>query len=162
MVVRLNKYKDHNLKNVSSPDIKLPPLDQKSEIKLESTLNPEDWIPLIQRFKSQLGNKVADIRMTDRLSESPARLVDPDGVLNPEMQRVYRLIQEDFKSPQKVLELNSSHPILIHLSSISNETELSKMIIDQIFEDALLIEGLHPDPAGMIERIQKIMAAAIK
>jgi molecular chaperone HtpG len=162
MVVRLNKYKDHNLKNVSSPDIKLPPLDQKPEIEPESTLNPEDWIPLIQRFKSQLGNKVADIRMTDRLSESPARLVDPDGVLNPEMQRVYRLIQEDFKSPQKVLELNSSHPILIHLSSISNETELSKMIIDQIFEDALLIEGLHPDPAGMIERIQKIMAAAIK
>ena len=35
------------------------------------------------------------------------------------------------------------------------------MIIDQIFENALLIEGLHPDPAGMIERIQEIMQAAL-
>jgi hypothetical protein len=34
--------------------------------------------------------------------------------------------------------------------------------VDQIFEDALLIEGLHPDPASMIERIQKIIQAAIK
>ena len=162
MVVRLNKYKDHNLKNVASPDIKLPPLDQKPEIEHEETLNPEDWISLIQRFKTQLGNKVADVRMTDRLSESPARLVDPEGVPNPEIQRVYRFIREDFKVPQKVLELNASHPILIQLNSISDEAELSKMIIDQSFEDALLIEGLHPDPAGMIERIQKIMAAAIK
>jgi molecular chaperone HtpG len=162
VVVRLEKYKEHTLVNVSSPEIKLPPIEKKSETESIPTLDPKEWVSLIQRFKSQLGDKVTDIRMTDRLSESPARLVDPEGVPNQEMQRVYRFLQEDFKTPKKVLELNPAHPILMQLNSLPAEAELCQMIIDQIYEDALLIEGLHPDPAGMIDRIQKLMQAAIK
>ena len=162
MVVRLAKYKEHVLVNVSSPDLKLPTIDQEPEGENKPALNPNEWVALIQRFKSQLGDKVIDVRMTDRLSESPARLVDPEGVPNQEMQRVYRLLQEDFKIPKKVLELNPHHPILMHLNSLTPEAELGQMIIDQIYENALLIEGLHPDPAGMIARIQKIIEAAIK
>jgi HSP90 family molecular chaperone len=162
MVVRLSKYKDHSLVNVSSPDLKLPSIKKEPEDETKPTLGQEEWVSLIQRFKSQLGEKVTDVRMTDRLSESPARLVDPEGALNQEMQRVYRLLQEDFKTPVKVLELNPQHPIIMQLVTLPPEAELSQMIIDQIYEDALLIEGLHPDPAGMIERIQKIIAAAIK
>jgi molecular chaperone HtpG len=162
MVIRLAKFKDHDLINVSSPDIKLPQIEKEPEAEIQPTLDPNEWVSLIQRFKTQLGDKVADVRMTDRLSESPARLVDPEGVLNQEMQRVYRLLQEDFKTPKKVLELNTTHPILIQLNSVPQDTELSQMVIDQIYEDALLIEGLLQNPARMIERIQKIMAAAIK
>jgi hypothetical protein len=60
-----------------------------------------------------------------------------------------------------VLELNThipSDPTKFR----PQDTELSQMVIDQIYEDALLIEGLLQNPARMIERIQKIMAAAIK
>jgi len=162
MVVRLGKYKDHALVNVSSPDIKLPLIDKEPEAETQPALDPNEWVSLTQRFKSQLGEKVTDVRMTDRLSESPARLVDPEGVPNQEMQRVYRMLQEDFKAPKKVLELNPQHTILMKLNSLPPEAELGQMIIDQIYEDALLIEGLHPDPASMIERIQKIIQAAIK
>jgi molecular chaperone HtpG len=88
--------------------------------------------------------------------------VDPEGTPNPEMQRMYRYLKEDFVTPKKVLELNPDHPIVAKLNSIPTDSELGKNIIDQVYEDALLIEGLHPDPAGMIERIQKIMEAAIK
>jgi molecular chaperone HtpG len=162
MLVRLAKYKDHNLVNVSSPDIKLPAFEKEPDTETKPALDPNEWVPLIQRFKSQLGEKVADVRMTDRLSGSPARLVDPQGAPNQEVQRVYRFLKEDFQPPKKVLELNPQHPILIHLNTLPAEAELGQMIIDQIYEDALLIEGLHPDPAGMIERIQKIIEAAIK
>jgi molecular chaperone HtpG len=162
MVVRLAKYKDHNLVNVSSPDLKLPALAKEPETETTPSLDPNEWVSLIQRFKSRLGEKVTDVRMTDRLSGSPARLVDPEGAPNQEMQRVYRLLKEDFQAPKKVLELNPSHPILIHLNKLPTDAELGQMIIDQIYENALLIEGLHPDPAGMIERIQKIIEAAIK
>ncbi len=162
MVVRLTKYKDHPLMNVSSPDLKLPPLEHEPESEPAPALNPDEWISLIQRFKSQLGEQVADVRMTDRLSDSPARLVDPEGAPNQEMQRVYRLLKEEFEAPKKVLELNPSHPILVRLNSLPVEDELGNLIIQQVYEDALLIEGLHPDPAGMIERIQKIIQAAIK
>jgi molecular chaperone HtpG len=150
------------LVNVSSPDLKLPALEKEPEVETTPSLDPGEWVTLIERFKSQLGEKVADVRMTDRLSDSPARLVDPEGALNPELQRVYRLLKEDVQTPKKILELNPRHAILIQLNALPSEAELSHLIIDQIYEDALLIEGLHPDPAGMIERIQKIIQAAIK
>ncbi len=162
MVVRLAKYKDHALVNVSSPDLKLPVLEREPETEPAAGLDPNEWISMIQRFKTQLGDKVTDVRMTDRLSGSPARLVDPEGVPNQEMQRVYRLLKEDFETPKKVLELNPQHPIVLQLNSVPAEADLGLLIIEQIYEDALLIEGLHPDPAGMIERIQKIIQAAIK
>jgi molecular chaperone HtpG len=162
MVVRLAKYKDLPLVNVSSPDIRLPSLEKESETQENPALDPNEWISLIQRFKSQLGDKVTDVRMTDRLSDSPARLVDPEGAPNQEMQRVYRLLKEDFQTPKKVLELNPHHPILVQLNNLPSDVDLGHLIIDQIYENALLIEGLHPDPAGMIERIQKIIEAAIK
>ncbi|MFZ0531867.1 MAG: molecular chaperone HtpG, partial [Anaerolineales bacterium] len=79
MVVRLAKYKDHNLVNVSSPDIKLPPMEKEPENETKPSLDPNQWVALIDRFKSQLGEKITDVRMTDRLSDSPARLVDPEG-----------------------------------------------------------------------------------
>jgi molecular chaperone HtpG len=162
MVVRLAKYKDHSLVNVSSPDIKLPAAEKEPEAEELPSLDPSEWSGLIERFKSQLGDKVGDVRMTDRLSSSPARLVDPEGALNQELQRVYRLLKEDMQSPKKILELNPRHPILVQLNSLPAKAELSPLIIEQVYEDALLIEGLHPDPAGMIERIQKIIQAAIK
>jgi molecular chaperone HtpG len=162
MVMKLTKYKDHSLVNVASPEIKLPPLQEKADEETGAGLNPNEWVKIIEYFKSQLGDTVSDVRMTDRLSESPARLVDPEGAPNQEMQRMYRLLQEDLKTPKKVLELNPNHPILIQLNTLPQENELGQMIIQQIYEDALLIEGLHPDPAGMIDRIQKIIQAAIK
>jgi molecular chaperone HtpG len=162
MVMRLAKYKDHPLVNVSSSDLKLPTLEEEQSAETKPSLDPNQWVSLIGRFKSKLGDKIADVRMTNRLSDSPARLVDPEGAPNQDMQRMYRLLKEDFQVPKKVLELNPNHPILIQLNSLTPEDELGQLIIDQVFEDALLIEGLHPDPAGMIERIQKIIEAAIK
>jgi molecular chaperone HtpG len=162
MIVRLAKYKDHALVNVSSSNLTLPTPEQGSETETKTSLDPAEWIKLIDRFKSQLGEKVSDVRMTDRLSASPARLVDAEGAPNQEMQRVYRLLREDFPAPKKILELNPQHPIMIQLNMLPEDSDLGQMIIDQIYEDALLIEGLHPDPAGMIERIQKIIEAAIK
>ncbi len=99
--------------------------------------------------------------MTDRLVESPARLVDPEGALNPEMQRVYRLLNKEYPTPQKVLELNPQHGILKRLAHLAEDAPLNEMIIEQVYENALLIEGLHPDPASMIERIQKLMEKAL-
>ena len=78
------------------------------------------------------------------------------------MQRVYRILNQDFETPKKILELNPRHPILVNLNNIPASNSLSSIIIEQIYDDAILIEGLHPDPASMISRIQKLMEAALK
>ena len=62
---------------------------------------------------------------------------------------------------RRALELNPAHPILLRINELPENDPIASLVIQQVFEDALLIEGLHPDPSGMIERIQKLMEAAI-
>lgn len=162
LLVRLTKYKDFPLSNVATAELALPESAQSAEGEARPALDEQGAQGLIERFKARLGEKVTDVRMTDRLADSPARLVDPEGAPNQELQRVYRLLNREFEPPKKVLELNPRHPILVRLGGLSTEDERSALIIDQIYENALLIEGLHPDPASMILRIQKLMETALE
>jgi molecular chaperone HtpG len=161
VLVRLKQYKDLALVNIASANLKMPVTSQEQSTEQKLQVPQEQWAALIDRFKEQLGEQVADVRMTDRLTDSSARLVDPEGATQQEMQRVYRMLKEDFIPPKKILELNPGHPILLKLNNLENADTRSALVIQQIYENALLIEGLHPDPASMIDRIQRLIEAAI-
>jgi molecular chaperone HtpG len=163
MLMGLRKYGDYDLQNVAAPDMDLPSADESPEEDAKLEELPEvDFNKLVKRFKKQLGDRVTDIRATDRLRDSIARLVDPEGTMGQEMQRVYRLVDRDYEVPKKVLELNPSHPVIIRLNDLSKKDKLGETIIEQIYESALLIEGLHPDPASMLPRIQALMEKALE
>jgi len=162
MLMGLRKYGDFNLVNVASPDLELPTdvSTPEDDSRLEP-LSDDDFSALAERFKTQLGDRVTDVRTTDRLSDSVARLIDPDGALDQEVQRVYRYLGKDYEIPKKVLELNPRHPIIRRLSALPSDDELGNEVIEQIYDSALLIEGLHPDPASMLSRIQDLMERAL-
>ena len=162
VVLSLTKFKEYELVNAANEKADLPSPAIKDEAEPKETLSTDDLSALIERFKTRLGDKVADVRSTDRLLDSPARLVDKEGALNQEVQRVYKLLHHEYEVPEKILEINPSHPLLAGLVRISQENEKSSIVIDQIYENALLIEGLHPDPAGMVDRIQQLMRAALE
>jgi molecular chaperone HtpG len=159
MLMGLRKYKDYDLKNVAQADIET---SEKPDEKAEAEKIPEDdFDKLIERFKEVLGERVEDVRASKRLSQSVARLVDPEGSLNPEMQRVYKFLGQEYEVPKKILELNPSHAILKSLVGMQADSDLQTMIIEQIYDSALLVEGLHPDPSSMAPRIQQIIEAAL-
>jgi molecular chaperone HtpG len=162
MLLGLRKYKDFDLVNVAAPDLELPAgeLAPKDESRPES-LSDSELGALIVRFKNQLGERVTDVRATERLRDSIARLIDPEGTMGQEMQRVYRFLERDYEVPKKVLELNPRHPLLGRLAQLAPEDETGLAVIEQIYESALLIEGLHPDPAAMLPRIQQLMEKAL-
>ena len=162
MALGLATYEGFKFQNVSAADLELPEKAKEEQAEDSPAISGDDFEVLAQRFQEQLGERVSAVKSSSRLSDSVARLVDPEGVLNQEMQRVYRMMDRDFEVPAKILELNPRHPILLHLKDIPPKEELSQLIIEQIYESALLIEGLHPDPAGMIPRIQQLMQVALK
>mgnify|MGYP001143161879 CR=1 FL=1 len=157
MLMGLNKYKEYELKNVAQADVETTEASEK-ESEAEK-IAEDDFSTLIASFKETLGERVTDVRASKRLSQSVARLVDPDDSLNPEMQRVYRYLGKEYEVPKKILELNPSHAILKSL--LGKDAGLQNEIIEQIFDNALLVEGLHPDPASMATRIQKLMEIAL-
>jgi len=158
MLMGLRKYKDFELKNVAQAEIETT---EKSKEQEAAKLPDADFDSLVDRFKQVLGERVTDIRASNRLSQSVARLVDPDGTLNPELQRVYRYLGKEYEVPKKILELNPSHTILKNLLNLESGSELQTAIIEQIYESALLVEGLHPDPSSIAPRVQQIIEAAL-
>ena len=157
MLMGLHKYKDFELKNVSQAEVE----PSKKEEQEAEKLPDADFSTLVERFKKVLGERVTDVRASNRLYQSVARLADPDGNLNPELQRVYKYLGKEYEIPKKILELNPAHAILKKLLKLEAGSELQNIIIEQIFESALLVEGLHPDPSSIAARVQQIMEAAL-
>ncbi|NPV86086.1 MAG: molecular chaperone HtpG [Anaerolineae bacterium] len=161
MLLRLQSYKEFPLANAASEELKLP-AEEQTPGEEASTLQENAIEQIINRFKTVLGERVTDIRVSDRLIESPARLIDSGGASTSiEMQRLYRMLGREVEIPKKALEINPKHAIIKKLSTLPADHPLGQQIIEQIYENALLVEGLHPDPTGMIARIQNIIEAAL-
>ncbi len=158
MLMGLHKYKEYELKNVAQAEI---PEQSQEESEKQEQIAEAEFSTLIERFKQVLGERVTDVRASSRLSQSVARLVDADGALNPELQRVYKYLGKDYEVPKKILELNPSHSILKKLLATDPDSELQTLVIEQIYDSALLVEGLHPDPSSMAPRVQQIIEAAL-
>jgi molecular chaperone HtpG len=79
------------------------------------------------------------------------------------MFRINRLLDREFQLPVKSLELNPRHPLLHNVSNLlasNGDNPLIDVVIEQVFETALLQDGIHPDPAAMADRLTALMQAA--
>jgi molecular chaperone HtpG len=162
MLMQLKSYEDHPLVNIAAAD--LPDSEQEVEKEEQSEkpeVNPQEIADMVLRFKNVLGDRVESVRTTHRLSDSPARLVDPEGAPEQSVQRVYRMMDKNFEIPKKVLELNPNHKIILGLAKLQEGDPRFNLIAEQIYENTLLIEGLHPDPVSMVGRIQDLIASTL-
>jgi molecular chaperone HtpG len=136
------------------PDIKDPGQEKEVE-QLENQ-------SLLARIKAVLGEQVVDVRATERLTRSPARLVNAEGGLTPELQRVYELLHKEHEETGKVLEINLNHPLLNGMTQLDEKDPRFDLLVNQLYENTLLLEGLHPDPAAMVEHIQQLMLKTLE
>lgn len=159
VITALTNYQDYPFVNAASESDKTeePQKDENAEEKTEE--KPEEkpeFSALIDLFKNTLGDAVSDVRTTERLVSSPARLVESAGAMPQEMQRIYKAMQQEYKAPKKVLELNPEHP-LIQKAAACGDSKLRSDIIAQIYDDALIMDGEAPDQVAMLERLQEMM-----
>lgn len=166
MLIGLTDYNDKPLKNVDDAGLELPEDDKDGdEEKAEEKISSDAFETLVNRFKDVLGNKVEDVRESKLLTDSPCRLVNPPDAMNVNMQRVQRLLGKDYEVPKKILEINRRNPLIQNLStriSVNAEDGLINLFIEQLYENELVTEGIHPNPADMIPRMYQLMEAAIQ
>ncbi|GAB4531891.1 MAG: molecular chaperone HtpG [Anaerolineales bacterium] len=158
LVVTLTEYEGFPVKNAASADL---PDEAEQDASGDDEAAADAMQPVFERFRTILGERVAGVRFSRRLHDSVARLSDPDGAMDAEMQRVYRYLGKDYTIPKKVLELNPRHALIRKLAALPGDDPLTQAVVTQVYESALLLEGLHPNPAGMVARIQQLMDAAL-
>ncbi|NPV66110.1 MAG: molecular chaperone HtpG [Anaerolineae bacterium] len=160
MMMALRDYEGHAFQSIADAHVDMPAAPESTGEMLTDAL----FDPLLKRFNEVLAERVIVVREAARLTESPVRLVVPDdvpGVSN--LDRVRRYVDENFQAGKRVMEINRRHPLIRNLAQALQANPLDALIpavIEQLFENALLLEGLHPNPAEMVGRIQTIMAAA--
>ncbi len=165
MLMGLSEFDGHKLRSADEADIDLREVGEvKEEEATEETPLPQaDFGALRQRFADVLGERVVEVRESQNLVGSPARLVSKDNDPQRNMFRINRLMDRDYELPVKILELNPRHPLLHNLSGMiaaTPDNPLIDTVVEQVFETALLQDGIHPDPAAMAARLYTLMQAA--
>jgi molecular chaperone HtpG len=161
----LTEYKGKKLKNVDDANLELPEVEStEGEAGDKPPMVADaDFNRFIGRCVTTLGERVVEVRTSKVLKDSPVRLVSPEDASNREMQRLHRFLDQEYKVPKKILEVNRNHALIANLArrlAGDGSTELVDLSIEQLYENALVQEGLHPNPADMLPRIQKLMEMA--
>lgn len=162
VAMALKEFEDKPLQNVDDARLELP-ADEEDEAEAGLAVPQADFNRLVGRFVEVLGERVLEVRESKVLRDSPCRLLSPDDAPAREMSRVYRMLGQDFELPKRILEINRAHPIIANLAHLVSQAPGSEVIeptIELLFENQLLLEGLHTNPTDMIPHIQKLMVAA--
>ena len=158
VITQLEKFQDFTFVNAATEKTqgeKSADEPENPEGNKEEVLSDESS-ELVRKFKDVLGDQVADVRVTNRLVDSPARVVNADDALSPEMQKMYHLMQQDFEEKKKILEINPNHPLVKKIVKLS-DNDLSGQIIEQILDAALIMDGESTDQHKMLTRMENIL-----
>jgi molecular chaperone HtpG len=156
LVSHFTEYKEKHLQSVAKGELDLGDLeDQEDKEKVEKAA--EEHKHLIERVKSALGESVKEVRVSSRLTDSPACLVVGDYDMSQNLARVLKQLGQDAPMPTPIIEINLEHPLLERMDKESDEDkfgELARLVFDQ----ALLAEGGQlEDPAGFVHRLNRLM-----
>ena len=114
---------------------------------------------LVERIKNALGERVEAVRVSHRLTSSPACIVLGERDMALYMQQLLKQAGHEVSSTKPVLEINPTHPMLVRIEGEKDDTrfaEWSALLLDQ----AILAEGGQlEDPAGFVARINQLMLA---
>jgi molecular chaperone HtpG len=163
----IGTFKELPLKSAELADAaELDPFEGTAETPKAPELTPEESGSLddfLAAVKALLGDRVTDVRVSTRLTQSPSCLVSPDDKVTSSMQKIMRLVSKDTSVPKKALELNRDHTLIRNLLAIYRRDAADPFIgkaVEQLYDSALLLDGYLSDPHQMVARINDLLADA--
>jgi len=123
-------------------------------------LSADQTKALAKWLKEILGERVAEVKASDRLVDSPAVALNADKFMSPHMRRMMKAMhQEGADSPLRVnLEINPRHAVIKRLVATRDSApERAQLVAEQILDNALIAAGLLEDPSRMVQRLYKLL-----
>ncbi len=161
----VGEFEGKKLVSADRGDLDLPAAAKaaEAEAEAEAALPGAEATALVAWMQEVLAGKVKEVKESKRLSGSPAIIVNPDGFLTSSMERVMRASGQAMPDlGRKVLEINTSHPLLKGLNNLrASDEPLAKSVVEQIFDNAMIQAGLTVESRSMVERTYKILARLV-
>ena len=156
----MNNVREFDGKNITAADhadVKL-----SGQPKGEGALGEAETKSLTAWMKESLGDRVAEVRASERLVDSPALALNADKFSSPHMRRLMKAMNKDGSQPplRVDLEVNPRHALIKRLSQLQTESpDKAKLVAEQVLDNALISAGLLEDATGMVKRLYKILEA---
>ena len=164
VIPQLFNVEEKELFDVASGDLDLGDLDS-DDAKKEQEDESKRLEAFTAKAKELLGDKVSDVRITNRLEESASCLVSGEGAMNPQMEQMMRAMGQEIPATKRVLELNSTHEIVNKLNDMlasdSANPDLDEWVA-LLYDQALIGEGqMVEDQAAYLGRVNKLFMKAV-
>jgi molecular chaperone HtpG len=152
----LTEFEAKKLQSVAKGELDLDK-DEASEKKLEEKAKSSE--KLVKRMKKTLGDRVEDVRVTNRLTDSPACIVLHEHDMAMHMQRILKEAGHAMPGSKPILEINPDHPIVKKLGGEKSKKKFDDWS-DILFDQAILAEGGQlDDPSGFVTKLNKMLVS---
>ncbi len=156
MMGYLHEYAGKSLRNVAKGELDLDKLGEPAD-KAQREEVKKAAQGVLEKLKQQLGERVEDVRVSDRLTTSPSCLVLAEHDMALHMQRLLKAAGHDAPGGKPVLEINPGHALIRRYEAETDE-ERSAMIAMLLLEQAQLAEGAAlEDPSGFVQRVNRLL-----
>jgi len=157
----LTEFDGKQLQSVAKGDLDLGELEDEAEKKAQEETDKQ-FEDLIERVKTTLGDKVKDVRITHRLTDSPACLVADSNDMSANLERMLKAAGQEVGGSKPIFELNPEHPMVERLKAESDDTQFNDWS-SILFDQALLAEGGSlDDPASYVKRLNELLLTLTK
>ena len=159
VIPSIHEYDKKPLKSIEKADIDFSKQKKESAEPLAENL----LAPVLQLFRETLGEGIEDVIESHRLVNSPVTLVSGKDGLDSQIEKMMKMMQSDMPAAKRILEVNTSHPIIRNLSGMilaDASNPLIKTAMKQLYEGALLLEGGLETTTGFLSRMNELIEAA--
>ncbi|MHB8447277.1 MAG: molecular chaperone HtpG [Rudaea sp.] len=153
----LNEYAGKKLRNVAKGDLELDKLGGVSAAQRKQTEQTAEGV--VKKMKELLGERVRDVRVSARLTDSPACIVLDEHDMGLAMQRLLKQAGQEVPASKPILEINPAHALVKRLEGEVDATRASDLAL-LLLEQAQLLEGVAlEDPAAYVHRVNALLTA---
>lgn len=158
LVSHLHEFEGKPLHSVAKGSLDLDKLGDKAESEPEVQKQHDDeYKDVLAQIKTALGEQVQDVRVSRRLTDSPACLVVDENAMSGHLERLLREAGQNVPLSKPYLEINPDHSLIRQLKTATDETELHNWA-QLLFDQALLAEGGQlEDPGSYVRRLNDLL-----
>lgn len=157
LTAHLQEFEGKKLQSISQGELDLGDVAQTPEEKTAIAETEKDFKGTLSQVKKVLGERVKDVRLTHRLTDSPACVVFDDNELSGHMQRMLKAAGQQFSAVKPILELNPEHALVLKLKHETQEARMTQWA-DLLLNQALLAEGEQlENPAAFVKSLNALV-----
>jgi molecular chaperone HtpG len=156
LVDHLREFDGKQLRNVARGELDIGAVQSDEEKQQRDALSKEHGA-LVERLKKALQERVSDVRVTNRLADSPACLVLGEHDLGAQMRRILEAAGQKVPVAKPVLEINVTHPLLQRIESTEEAAAFDDLTL-LLFDQATLADGGQlAEPAAFVQRLNRLL-----